>query len=148
CRNGAPRGARASSQEARASRDPHPLQTLGPGSSACRPADRKAGLREPIARLPGRLPALHPSPMEREGKQGTRSPGSPKNARAGTAERWLKGMDAADTGQLAAKQAVYPEKHLESRMYILMILQFVDCCANIVNRFSSNVLSLWRFLEC
>src|ERR1041385_2334765 len=49
---------------------PTTLQHLGPGSSAGRPADRKAGLREPIARLPGRLPALHPSPMEREGKQG------------------------------------------------------------------------------
>src|SRR5262249_22045477 len=46
---------------ARAPRDPHrPQAHLGPGSSACRPADRKAGLREPIARLPGRLPALHP----------------------------------------------------------------------------------------
>src|ERR1044071_7640499 len=56
---------------ARAPRDPHrPQAHLGPGSSACRPADRKAGLREPIVRLPGRLPALHPSPMEREGKQG------------------------------------------------------------------------------
>ena len=90
CRDGAPRGARASSQEARASRDPHPLQNLGPGSSACRPADRKAGLREPIARLPGRLPALHPSPMERGGKQGTGAPGRPKNKAPG---QWSVGYD-------------------------------------------------------
>src|SRR5262249_23301346 len=64
---------------ARAPRDPHrPQPHLGPGSSACRPADRKAGLREPIARLPGRLPALHPSPMERGGKQGDGPARGPK----------------------------------------------------------------------
>src|ERR1041385_3908696 len=58
CRDGAPRGARASSQEARAPRDPHPLQTLGPGSSACeagrsqgwpKGADRKAPWAPPGA---------------------------------------------------------------------------------------------------
>src|ERR1044071_9741489 len=89
CRDGAPRGARASSQEARASRDPHPLQHLGPGSSACRPADRKAGLREPIARLPGRLPALHPSPMGEGRKTGDGLTRQPEKHWAGTAERWL-----------------------------------------------------------
>src|SRR5262245_18841411 len=80
---------------ARAPRDPHrPPKHLGPGSSACRPADRKAGLREPIARLPGRLPALRPAPMERGGKQGDGPSRGPKKHRAGTAERWLKGARA------------------------------------------------------
>src|ERR1043165_4842420 len=49
---------------------PTPSKPWVPEARRVRPADRKAGLREPIARLPGRLPALHPSPMEREGKQG------------------------------------------------------------------------------
>src|ERR1051326_5671009 len=56
---------------------PTPSNTWVPEARRVRPADRKAGLREPIARLPGRLPALHPSPMERGGKQGdglTRQP--------------------------------------------------------------------------
>src|ERR1041385_5133162 len=127
CRDGAPRGARASSQEARAPRDPHPLETLGPGSSACRPADRKAGLREPIARLPGRLPALHPSPMERGGKQGTGSPGSPKKHRAGTAERWLNAGFlvqpelAADRPQLGRlNQPAVRDRHRMQRPFELL----------------------------
>src|ERR1051325_2873008 len=49
---------------------PPPAKPWVPEARRVRPADRKAGLREPIARLPGRLPALHPSPMERGGKQG------------------------------------------------------------------------------
>src|ERR1043166_8294035 len=58
CRDGAPRGARAASQRARAPRAPHPLQTLGPGSSACeagrsqgwpKGADRKAPWAPPGA---------------------------------------------------------------------------------------------------
>src|ERR1041384_164790 len=41
---------------------PTPSNTWVPEARRVRPADRKAGLREPIARLPGRLPALH-SPL-------------------------------------------------------------------------------------
>jgi hypothetical protein len=84
-----------SSQGARAPRDPHRPQALGPGSSACRPADRKAGLREPIARLPGRLPALHPSPLGERRKTGRRAqPGvrktKPRHSGAlAIWERWL-----------------------------------------------------------
>src|ERR1051325_1255557 len=61
----------------RATGPPPPSNPWVPEARRVRPADRKAGLREPIARLPGRLPALHSSPMERGGKQGdglTRQP--------------------------------------------------------------------------
>src|SRR5262245_20635659 len=86
--NGAPGGARLL---ARASRPGTPTALtayLGPGSSARRPADRKAGLWEPIARLPAPPGAPFPS-FEGRRKKGPRArPGARKQTH-GTAKRWL-----------------------------------------------------------
>src|ERR1043166_6367953 len=68
---------------------PTPSKPWVPEARRVRPADRKAGLREPIARLPGRLPALHPSPMERGGKQGDGRTWASEKQSPGIAERWL-----------------------------------------------------------
>src|ERR1043165_1551907 len=106
---------------------PTPSKPWVPEARRVRPADRKAGLREPIARLPGRLPALHSPPMEGEGKQGTGSPGSPKKHRAGTAERWLKAGFlvqpelAADRPQLGRlDQPAVRDRHRMQRPFELL----------------------------
>src|SRR5262245_22519344 len=72
-------GRRKAPRKSLAPRDPSialkrtvPLKHMGPGSSARRPADRKAGLREPIARLPAPPGAPFPS---FEGKKENRDQG-------------------------------------------------------------------------
>src|SRR5262249_6058197 len=77
-------GRRGLLARALAPRDPHrPQATLGPGSSARRPADRKAGLWEPIARLPAPPGAPFPS-FEGKKEKGTKGPTrGPKNKHTG-----------------------------------------------------------------
>src|ERR1700741_1634377 len=73
CRDGAPGGAGLLAR-ARAPRDPHPLKGSVFQSLSWVPEAWRAG--RPIARLtygaspaPWRLPALHPSPLERQGNR-------------------------------------------------------------------------------
>jgi hypothetical protein len=71
CRDGAPRGARAPRKGPRAPGPPLPSEDLGPGSLACGRVShtRPRRFRKP----PGRLPALHPSPMGEARKTGRRA---------------------------------------------------------------------------
>src|SRR3954453_20546123 len=78
CRDGAPRGARAPRKGPRAPGPPLPSEDLGPGSLACGwvSQSRPRRFRKP----PGRLPALHPSPMgEAKENRKTGAAGRPKN---------------------------------------------------------------------
>src|SRR3954453_21208854 len=71
CRDGAPRGARAPRQGPARPGTPTSLKPLGPGSLACSRVShtRLRGSRTP----PGRLPALHPSPVGEARKTGRRA---------------------------------------------------------------------------
>ena len=66
---------------------PTTLKALGPGSLARRSADRKADLREPIARLPGASRRSIPS-CQRDGKRERRAGPGARIQSPGSAEHW------------------------------------------------------------